>query len=248
MALMRARAFLDAAARLPAVGLETLLGERGAVVVAPHPDDESLGCGSLIAKAVALKRDIRVVIVSDGVGSHPSSKAYPSERLRALRESEAGAAAHALGLGPQSLRFLRLPDRFVPSEGPDADNAAHTIAEICRQAKAGALFVTWRHDPHCDHQASYAIACAALRFSPGVRLFEYSVWGRSLPPDAEVEQEPRGYRLSGSAHCPAKQAAIACHQSQVSNRIKDDPGGFRLSAEAIAGLIGAEEVFLEAEA
>ena len=65
--------------------------EGGFVVVAPHPDDESLACGGLIAKACAENRPMRVVIVSDGAGSHPNSKACPPDRMRALREEETQA-------------------------------------------------------------------------------------------------------------------------------------------------------------
>ena len=90
---MRADAFFEAVKALPVAPLATLVPEgRGLVVVAPHPDDESLGCGGLIVQALADGRAVRVVIVSDGCGSHPNSKAYPHERLRALRESETVAA------------------------------------------------------------------------------------------------------------------------------------------------------------
>jgi hypothetical protein len=83
---------LEAAQSFPVSSLEQHIGEGGLVVVAPHPDDESLGCGGLIAEARAEGRRTRVVVVSDGTGSHPASKAYPKERLRDLRENEARKA------------------------------------------------------------------------------------------------------------------------------------------------------------
>src|SRR4029079_2768884 len=61
---------------------------RGLVVVAPHPDDESLGCGGLIAAATADGIPVRIVVVSDGAGSHPNSVAYPPAPLRLLRGSQ----------------------------------------------------------------------------------------------------------------------------------------------------------------
>ena len=66
------------------------------VVLAPHPDDESLGCGGLLARLAAHGVPARVVVVTDGAQSHPGSAAYPPERLRALREAEARAAVAAL--------------------------------------------------------------------------------------------------------------------------------------------------------
>jgi len=244
---LRAHAFLDAADWLPLVGLEDLLGDGGAVVVAPHPDDESLGCGALIAAAAAEGRQVRVVIVSDGVGSHPGSKAYPAARLRALRETEAREAVRTLGLRDDDLTFLRLPDRFVPTRGDEFDAAVDTIARVCREAEASALFTTWRYDHHCDHQASYAIARAAQPAAPGVRLFEYSVWRRSLTESSEVPSIPAGVRFDGSAWRSIKQAAIACHRSQLSDLIDDDPTGFRLSSTDLARLSRTDEVFLECE-
>jgi LmbE family N-acetylglucosaminyl deacetylase len=86
------------------------------IVVAPHPDDESLACGGLLAEACRQGLRGKVVVVSDGVGSHPNSKAYPPDRLRSLREEEARQAATELGLKPEDMFFLGLPDRFVPSE------------------------------------------------------------------------------------------------------------------------------------
>ncbi len=245
--MARACDFLDDADHLPLVDIETLLGDRGAVIVAPHPDDESLGCGALIAAAAAERREVRVIIVSDGVGSHPSSRKYPAPRLRALRESETLAAVAELGMAEKDVTFLGLPDRFVPGNGTEAEKAVATIVRLCGELRARALFVTWRHDPHCDHQAAYAIARAAQRRSPGVRLFEYTVWGHSLPADTEVNHSLSGYRFNGGPWRDRKRAAIWRHKSQISDLIDDDPAGFRLSHRDLARLERCDEIFLEAE-
>jgi LmbE family N-acetylglucosaminyl deacetylase len=153
---------LDAAQSFPVSSLKQRLGERGLVVVAPHPDDESLACGGLIAEACAEGRPTRVVVVSDGTGSHPASKAYPKSRLRDLRESEARQAVQELGLDPgKDIVSLRMPDRFVPGDGPFAERATEQIVACAEEVGAAAIFVSWRHDPHCDHQASYCLARAA---------------------------------------------------------------------------------------
>ena len=97
---MTAGELLDAAHRFPFVQLREKLEDRPFIVVAPHPDDESLACGGLIADAYGQGLRGKVVIVSDGAGSHPNSKAYPSDRLTALREEEAKRAGVELGLKP----------------------------------------------------------------------------------------------------------------------------------------------------
>ena len=60
-----------------------------ALVIAPHPDDESLGCGGTIALLRQRGYSVHVLFVSDGTMSHPNSPAYPAERLRKVREAEA---------------------------------------------------------------------------------------------------------------------------------------------------------------
>ncbi|MBY0294918.1 MAG: PIG-L family deacetylase [Methylobacterium sp.] len=242
---MRADAFLTAAEALPFAELADLTGGRGLVVVAPHPDDESLGCGGLIAQACAGGVPMRLIVVSDGVGSHPNSPSYPPERLRALREEETLGAARALGLAPQHVGFLRLPDRFVPASGPAAESAAGAIAAAARACGAGAVFVTWAHDPHCDHQASAALAVLAGRRLGDVRLFAYPVWGWSLPHDTEVGAGPAGIRLDISGQLGAKAAAVAAHRSQTTGLIDDDPQGFRLEPAMLERFARPFEIYLE---
>ena len=149
---MTAGELLDAAHSFPFRPLREMLEDRPFIVVAPHPDDESLACGGLIADACRQGLRGKVVIVSDGAGSHPNSKAYPPDRLTALREEEAKQAGAELGLKPEDMLFLGLPDRFVPSEGEEAERAIDAIVDCVREIGARSLFVSWRHDPHCDHR------------------------------------------------------------------------------------------------
>ncbi len=241
---MRADAFLAAADSLPLADLDALVGPGGLVVVAPNPDDESLGCGGLIAAARAGGRDVRLVVVSDGCGSHTHSALYPPDKLRLLREEETRRAVAVLGMDPDRASFLRLPDAHVPSEGPQAEAAAAAIAEVASACAAGAVFVTWRHDPHCDHKAAAAIVALARRQRPGVRIYEYPVWGWTLPPETEVGPAPEGLRLDVSAFQAIKAKAVAAHESQVSDLIHDDPTGFRLEPAMIERLCGPYERFV----
>lgn len=242
---MKAAAFLAAAETLPIRDLDDLLCGGGLVVVAPHPDDESLGCGGLIAEACARGAAVRLVVVSDGAGSHPGSRRWPSPALRALREAETLDAVDALGLSPDAVRFLRLPDRFVPSSGTEAEAAAAAIAAAAREVAAGAVCVTWRHDPHCDHSAAADIVAAAMPDLGGARVFAYPIWGWTLPPEHDVGPPPHGCRLDISRHRAVKRAAIAAHRSQVSDLIDDSPNGFRLTPEMIAQFDKPYEILLE---
>ena len=244
MGPMRADAFLEAAEKLPFASLDEIARGRGLLVVAPHPDDESLGCGGLIVQACARGLPVSLVVMSDGVGSHPNSVSYPPEKLRVLRERETLEAARALGLESKYITFLRMPDRHVPGSGPDAEAAATEIAAIAQSCGAGTVLVTWAHDPHCDHAASAAIVRLACDRLPTLRSLEYPVWGWALPPETETGI-PRGYRLDITEEVSAKRAAVAAHRSQTTNMIDDDPGAFRLQPEMIARFSRPFEIYLE---
>jgi LmbE family N-acetylglucosaminyl deacetylase len=239
---------LAAAHSLPFRSLRETLEGRPFVVVAPHPDDESLACGGMLAEACREGLQGKVVIVSDGVGSHPNSKAYPPERLKFLREEEARQAATELGLKPEDMLFLSLPDRFVPSEGEEAERAIDAISDCARAIGARSLFVSWRHDPHCDHQASYRIARTVQRRAQQLKLFEYVVWGYTLPPATEVDATG-GFRLEvGQDALERKRRAIAAHRSQMMDLIDDDPEGFRFTQSGLARFDLPYEFFFESDA
>jgi LmbE family N-acetylglucosaminyl deacetylase len=247
---MTAGELLEAAHSFPFHRLREKLEERPFIVIAPHPDDESLACGGLIAEACRQGLRGKVVIVSDGVGSHPNSKAYPPDRLRVLREEEAKRAGAELGLKPEEdMLFLGLADRFVPSEGADAERAICAIVDCVRGSGARSLFVSWRQDPHCDHEASYRITREAQRRVIEVRLFEYVVWGHTLPPSTEVDQIRSGFRIRIDPEgLERKRRAIAAHRSQTTDLIDDDPDGFRFTQSGLARFDLQYEFFFESDA
>jgi len=242
---MTAADYFAVADLLPVAGLVHMTGGGGIMVLAPHPDDESLGCGGLIATAVDVGVPASLVILSDGTGSHPHSQAYSRESLRALREEEACAAAAALGLAEGRLAFYRLPDGAVPTHGEKAEDV---VARICAEiASEGTrfLFVTSPFDPHCDHQAAYEIAVRAAKRS-GARLFTYPIWARTLAPGTLLAASvPTGFRLEMASHLPKKRAAIAAHGSQTTDLIHDDPEGFRLAQNMIEMFMTSFECFIE---
>ncbi len=242
---MIAGEFLAAAERLPLVDLDMLTPDGAILVVAPHQDDETLGCGGLIAEAVGRGRRVEILFVSDGGASHPGSRLWPRPRLRNLREAEATTAAAILGLLPQALTFLRLPDGGLPSTGPGFDSAVQAIARRARACGAGTICVTWGCDPHRDHQAAHAMAAAAALML-GIRLLSYPVWGHTLPPQTPVaDRHPRGGRLDIARHVARKARAIAAHRSQLGLVIADDPEGFVLDQDMQARFVRPFEIFLQ---
>lgn len=230
-------------AALPIADLDTILGGRTPLVLAPHADDESLGCGGLLAECAVRGRPAAVLVLTDGVGSHPNSIEYPPARLRSLREQEARHAVAALGMQAAQIGFLGLADTQAPLHGPEFDVA---VDAICARLPANAILLApWVHDPHCDHEAAHVMAeCAAKQ--AGVPHLAYPVWGWTLPDATPLAGgPPRGWRLDIAEHLPRKRAAIAAHASQYSDLIGDDPAGFRLPPGLLARFDQPYETFLQ---
>jgi LmbE family N-acetylglucosaminyl deacetylase len=219
--------------RFPETDITGLLAWRLPLLLAPHPDDESLGCGGLIAAASDAGLAPVVVILTDGAASHPGSRTYPPQKLRTLREQEAHRAVTCLGLPPQNLYFLRAADTRLPGEGPAFEVYANRLREIGHAHGCSIVLAPWAGDPHCDHEAAARMA-AKLCADTGWALLSYPVWGW-LRAGEDVFDEPRqqGWRLKISSQMPRKQKAIAAHRSQYGGLIQDSPAGFTLPAELL---------------
>jgi LmbE family N-acetylglucosaminyl deacetylase len=229
---------------LPPATLNDLLGGRRPLILAPHPDDESLGCGGLIAACCAAGIQPVVAILTDGAASHPGSLAYPPERLAALREQEARNAVKILGLAPENLHFLHYADTDLPKAGARFETAVAFLMHIAGEGDCGVVFAPWIHDPHCDHEAAALIALALARRET-LPLFSYPVWGWLRASGDEITApEISGFRLDVSPHLVLKQSAIAAHESQYGALITDSPDGFRLPRELLEVFARPFEVFV----
>ena len=238
-----AGALFAAADRWPVAELDAITGGC-ALVLAPHPDDESLGCGGMIARCCAEAQPPLVVVLTDGVGSHPRSRTHPPDRLRSVREAETLAAVACLGLAPERVVFLRQPDTAAPTAGPAFDAAVAALTELARRHGCRALLASWRHDPHCDHEAASLLAAAAAR-ALGIPHRAFPVWGRTLPPETPVD-DAAGLRLDVAAWQDAKRQAVRCHRSQWAGIITDDPGAFQMQPAFMALFDTPYDLFLEA--
>lgn len=221
-----------------------------ALVVAPHPDDESLGCGGTIARLRQRGQVVHVVFVSDGTMSHPNSPGYPANRLRQLRESEALEALRLLAVSAEQATFMRLKDRQVPTPGsPGFADAVALVQTILTQVGPATVFVPWRRDPHPDHRASWQILNSAIMSQQNPpRVLEYPIWLWELgqQPDMPTPGEVRVWRVPTMSVRKQRNEAIAAHRSQVTRLIDDDPTAFYLSPELLRYFDKPDELFLEA--
>jgi LmbE family N-acetylglucosaminyl deacetylase len=229
---------------LPIGSVSDVIGTGNCLVLAPHPDDESLGCGGLIARCCVESRPPVVVILTDGSGSHLGSKCYPPAKLAAWREAEAARAVQALGLPMERLMFLREPDTKAPHAGPAFDEIVVRLIACLREFDCSAILAPWRLDPHCDHAAAARIAAETARIAC-VRHLSYPVWGWTLPDDTAIDETVvRGWRLDVASQLDAKRCAIGAHASQYGQVIDDVPDGFQLPVELLRAADRPWETYL----
>jgi LmbE family N-acetylglucosaminyl deacetylase len=231
--------------RLSLAAVDDIIGPGCGLIIAPHPDDESLGCGGLIAECCQAGRPPVVVFLTDGAMSHPASKNFPRERLIHVREREAIAAAASLGLATERLIFLREPDTKAPREGRELDRVVNRIARLANRFWCSCILAPWRFDPHCDHEAAARIAEKVAAARNDISHVSYPVWGWTLPPEKTVDDSgSTGWRLDISSRLDLKHRAIAAHRSQYGDLITDDPSGFHLPTELLAVFEQPFETFL----
>ncbi len=224
---------------LDVVGLLDRVGRL--VVIAPHPDDEVIACGALIAHALAQGQPVAIVGVTDGEASHDESGGWRGNGshgedgaragLASTRraESDAGIAclagvsvddstvADAAATSPIAVHRLRFRDGRV---GEDVPALTRALAGLLRPDDL--VVTTWRRDGHPDHEAAGEAGAAACH-AVGATLLESPVWmwHWAVPDDPRI---PWG-RLRRIA-LPAetvdlKVAAIRAHGTQLEARGAD---------------------------
>ncbi|WP_120338354.1 PIG-L family deacetylase [Cryobacterium soli] len=199
----------------------TLSGCDRLVVVAAHPDDESLGAGGLIVAAAAQGIPVTVIVASNGEASHPHSPTTTPAALAVVRRAEVVAAVRALTPAAR-IRLLDLPDGSLAAHRTELADALVAEATADAPADAGGVWLVapWRKDGHPDHTAAgEAAALVAARI--GARLLEYPIWAWHWSTPAD-DVWPAGdgaevlYSIAlGAAGHARKSAAMAAHVSQV---------------------------------
>lgn len=240
---MRAAEVKAALRALPIRDFGALFGERPILVLAPHPDDESLGCGGMMARACARGHPVYVAVLTDGAASHPGSAVWPPSRMRGLRAMEVQAATAMLGVPREHLLLLGVPDGAAPRRGAAFASLLARLADWSAARDIGTVCATWHHDPHGDHVAAARLAAALCR-RIGARHLAYPVWAWTLPDDAEMPAPAGGARLDIAGYLPLKRRAIDAHASQTTSLIADSPRGFRMSRGFRALFEQPWEVFL----
>ena len=148
---------------------------RSMLVVAPHQDDEIIGCGGAMILQKRAGRDVHVVFTQDGGDEHAADGRSREDQV-AIREDEARAVAGELSIDePRFLRYRTL----VGDEKPPL--VADLRSEIER-TRADVVFTPFFLDYNYQHQqTNFALAEALAETPRKVRVFGYEVWGLTVP-------------------------------------------------------------------
>jgi LmbE family N-acetylglucosaminyl deacetylase len=216
-----------------------LTGVKKVLVVAPHPDDEILGCGGTIKRLVSHGIEVNVLVVTRG-----KEGMYSEEKIKNVRKE--ANKAHKL-LGVSKTRFLEFP-------APDLDlvsgsELSHAISEVISELNPDTIFVPHRGDIHHDHKAVFSAALVATRPVKNCevkRILSYETlseteWAAPFGDDAFIPD----YFVNISDVFGAKLEAFKCYKSQL----RDFPNPRSLkSIEALANLRGSTVGHTHAEA
>jgi LmbE family N-acetylglucosaminyl deacetylase len=197
------------------------------IVIAPHPDDEILGCGGMIASADGQGVEVQVVAVTDGEASHPDR----TEELRRRRPRESARAMTEL---------LGSPVTYDRLGHPDGDIDAELLGtQLTDRLRAGDLILApWHQDGHPDHDRVGQAALHASRVT-GADLAAYLVWTwHWADPEQDVPWAQAVRVEFGAELAQRKRAAVNCFESQVSG-----PAPI-LPPHVLARLTRAYEVYL----
>ena len=178
------------------------LGSGTILVFAPHPDDETLGCGGAIMRHLEAGDTVKVIVVTDGAFGTPELR----PGYQQTRRIETQAAAQILGYGEPV--FWDLPDRGLVYE----EALIERIRNAIEHCPANLVYAPSWWEIHPDHSTlSLCVAEAIRRCTRQVSLLMYEV-GAPLPANRLLDITDLNDR---------KQAAIRCFASQLAKQAYD---------------------------
>lgn len=170
------------------------------LVIAPHPDDEVIGCGGTICRHVARGDRVVVAFLTSG---ELGLKELPREEAWRTRETEAQEAAAILGAA--DLNFLRQPDWFI---GEQVEDTAAALRPILARELPAVIYLPHAEEWHPDHQAALPVVRAALAncdIAPDLMAYEFWTPMRSYDHVEDISET-----------MVQKLRAVRCYRSQLS--------------------------------
>lgn len=231
---------------IPEITLNDIERYRRILIIAPHQDDETLGCGGLIQRFVQQKSDVSVAFLTDGSMSHPNSSSHSATERANIRNTEAMNALKVLGVPPDKLYFLNATDSALPDSGENEYRFfLKKLRSIVEMERPQLMVCPCQFDPHRDHRAAWSMANDIASQGHPV-LWEYPIWIYELGSTADLaaqQQKDCCYLRLSREEQQVKLYALKCHQSQIEPQIFNDPDGFLLTSKVIAHFSNHKEFF-----
>ena len=157
----------------------TLPIETGVTIVfAPHQDDETLGCGGLIAHKRNEGLPVHVIFITDGRASHPGHPQVGPVEMAARRRGEAREALAILGVETNAIHFLDAADSTLERLEPSSRETLITrIGSLIDQIQPAEIFVPCCPDGSTEHDAVFNLVRESLqRTHRHPNVWQYPVW------------------------------------------------------------------------
>jgi LmbE family N-acetylglucosaminyl deacetylase len=186
------------------------------LVIAPHPDDETLGAGGFIASQRALGIDVTVVAVTDGENAYLDTDPISIETLRQTRCNEQANALDRLGVPAEKIFRLSLTDSGVSEK---EEQLIHLLEPLV--ASGTHVFAPWTGDFHPDHEAcGRAAAIVAEKVGARLTYYFFWTWHRGTP-ELLINLQLRAFHFDDEI-LRAKTEALQCHYSQLERASGDE--------------------------
>lgn len=209
------------------------------LVIAPHPDDEVLGCGGTIARHTDWGDEVHVLVITKG-----DPDLYPDDDEAEIRQ-EVEAAHRVLGVASTTYLDFLAP-RLDTVAGYQLADAIH---QVIRRLQPDTVYLPHHGDIHADHQRVYQatlVAARPINRCPVRQLLCYETLSETewSPPRGDTAFIPTVF-VDIAPYLDTKLKAMACYEAEV----KEFPHSRSLTAlDALAKLRGATVGLSAAEA
>ncbi|BAY23484.1 LmbE family protein [Calothrix sp. NIES-2100] len=216
------------------------LSHKSVMVFSPHQDDETFGCGGMIAWKREHGIPVIVTFLTDGQGSGNSN--HTQNQIIQIRKQEAVNALEILGVKPSEIYFLEKPDGTLPYlKDEERQQTIKQITELLKRYQPGEVYVPHRKDCHRDHEATYELVRDAIaQTEMKLDLLQYPIWLFWRAPLFILLKLPdiaAAYYISIASVQDKKNRAISAYSSQI----------YSLHPGFIQRFLSKHEIFFKSE-
>ncbi|MFN6565843.1 PIG-L family deacetylase [Dendronalium sp. ChiSLP03b] len=214
---------------------------KSTMVFSPHQDDETFGCGGMIAHKCEHGIQVVVVFLTNGQGAG-GSQLNSHDKIIQIRKQEALTALEILGVEPSKIHFLDKHDGHLQKlNHQERKETIEQVMYLIEFYQPQEIYVPHKKDCHQDHEATYELVKVAIaQAGITVDLLQYPIWLFWRSPLfilLKLQDIAAAYSLSITLVQEKKQQAIAAYSSQLESL----PRGF------INRFLGDYEIYFKAK-